>query len=124
LEASYSSAVNRSSNLTGTPTRKNARIFALCVLGMVLGMVALAVAAKTLHYSARTAQTRYFSSSVKMANYGHREVRSTRQVAVPIPPVRIEEPEQAFLVYIAPSSPAGTPSKSGPQQLRSPPIVS
>jgi len=111
-------------NPTAPKPRKNARMFALSVLALALGMVALAVAAKTLHYSARTAQTRYFSSSVKMANYGHRQTPSVRPVAVPAPIIRLEEPEQTFSDYEAPSFPAATPDDLGPTQLRAPPAIS
>jgi hypothetical protein len=103
-------------------THKKARAFALPILAVVLGMVALAVAAKTLHYSARSTQTRFFSASVKMANYGHRQTPSIRHVSVPAPLVRVEEHEQIFAQYSAPISPAGSPSKSG-LQLRSPPLI-
>lgn len=116
--------MNRNSNPTTMRTHSHARIFALAVLALVVGMVGLAVAAKTLHYSARTAQTRYFSSSVKMANYGHRQAPSVRYVAVPAPLVRLQEPEQFFFALISSRFPAGSPSKTGPLQLRSPPISS
>jgi hypothetical protein len=116
--------MNRTSKPAGTQSRKNARIFAVSVLALVLGMVALAVAAKTFHYSAHSTETRYFSSSVKMANYGHRQAPTIRHVAVPAPLVRIEEPEQIVVEFRAPQSLASAPGKSGPQQLRSPPVIS
>jgi hypothetical protein len=105
-------------------TRSNTRVFAVAVLALVLGMVALAVATKTLHYSGHTTETRYFSSSVKMANYGHRQAPTIRHVAVPAPLVRIEEPERIFVEFRAPRPPASSPGKSGPQHLRSPPVIS
>jgi hypothetical protein len=51
------------------------------ILPLVVGMVIVAVQAKTLHYSPKTAQARYFSASVKIANLAPQD-RQLQPVAV------------------------------------------
>lgn len=94
---------------------------AVSILGLVLGLVVLAIAAKSLHYSARSAETRYFSQSVKIAKYGSVHIQQAPQIAVAPPRIALESPQGARTEFVASNFPAVAPVKTGPKQLRSPP---
>lgn len=101
--------------------RKGARVLAVSILGLVLGLVVLAIAAKSLHYSARSTETRYFSQSVKIAKYGSVHIQQAPRVAVAAPRIDLESPQAARAEFVTPKFPAVAPVKTGPKQLRSPP---
>lgn len=103
--------------------RKRASGLAVSILALVLGLVVLAIAAKTLHYSPHTTEARYFSSSVKIAKFDPMIARTAADYAVPAPPIKIEQPQRAHAEFVPEISPAAVPSKTGPKQLRSPPYL-
>lgn len=119
----FPSTVNDVSHPESPKTRKRASSLSVSILLLVLGLVVLAVAAKTLHYAPHTTEARYFSSSVKIAKYGPTITRAATDYAVAAPPIKIEQPQRAHADSVSKISPAAVPSKTGPKQLRSPPYL-
>jgi hypothetical protein len=113
--------VNDVSQSARLKARNRASGFAISILTLVLGLVVLAVAAKTLHYSPHSTEARYFSSSVKIAKFDATIARTAADYTVPAPLIRMEQPQRAHLDFAPNFCPAAVPSKTGPKQLRSPP---
>ena len=71
-----------------TPTHNEARLtarkrsFRAAVTCLALSLAVLAIAAKTLHYSHQSAETRYFSSSVKIVKAGPKEFGASAPVLI------------------------------------------
>jgi hypothetical protein len=116
-------SVNQVSSNAPPQPRKRASALAISILALVLGLVVLAIAAKTLHYSPQNTESRYYSSSVKIAKFGPTISRAPAQSAVPAPLVQVEPPQRAHFDFVPEIFPAAVPSKTGPEQLRSPPFV-
>jgi hypothetical protein len=85
-----------------TPTHNEVRLtarkrsFRAAVACLALSLAVLAIAAKTLHYSHQSAETRYFSSSVKIVKAGPKEFGASAPVlvaAIPSPRVAIAPPQ-------------------------------
>jgi hypothetical protein len=85
-----------------TPTHNEMRLaarkrsFRAAVACLALSLAVLAIAAKTLHYSGHTAETRYFSSSVKIVKAGPKEFGAPAPVliaAISSPRVSIAPPQ-------------------------------
>jgi hypothetical protein len=94
------------------------------ILALVLGMVVLAIAAKTLHYSPATAQTRYFSSSVKIAKLRHAEQGRRARMIVAVAAHCLHAPSplgRQQPISVVPRANAG---RITARQPRAPPVLS
>jgi hypothetical protein len=77
------------------PTARK-RSFRAAVACLALSLAVLAIAAKTLHYSHQSAETRYFSSSVKIVKAGPKEFGASAPVLIAVissPRVSIAPPQ-------------------------------
>jgi len=91
------------------------------ILPLLVGMVIVAVQAKTLHYSAKDAEARYFSASVKIANLApHDSQPQSVAILVTLPKLARAEARGTARPEISPKS-VNLPIKTS--QPRSPPLV-
>lgn len=115
-----------------TPTHKEMclatrkRSFRAAVACLALSLAVLAIAAKTLHYSHQSAETRYFSSSVKIVKAGPKEFGASTPVliaAISSPPVSIAPPQISPAKIFRAEIPRERPAFLNLQFLRSPPSL-
>ena len=102
------------------------RSFRAAVACLALSLAVLAIAAKTLHYSHQSAETRYFSSSVKIVKAGPKEFGSSVPVliaAIFSPPVSVAPPQISRAKIFRAEVPRERAAFLNLQFLRSPPSV-
>lgn len=103
------------------------RSFRAAVACLALSLAVLAIAAKTLHYSHQSPETRYFSSSVKIVKAGPKEFGSTAPVSViAIQTPRViatAPPPDDFAQINQPEIPPARAPHSTRQLLRGPPSI-
>jgi hypothetical protein len=115
--------MEHSVNLTSSTERRKACARVLLVASLLVGMVIVAVQAKTLHYSPKNLQSQYFSASVKIANRVHHDSHQIHPVAVLATPLELPElGKSQFAFRVEREAGRVRPSIDIPQ-LRSPPIA-
>ena len=111
-------------NETRLTARK--RSFRAAVACLALSLAVLAVAAKTLHYSHQSAETRYFSSSVKIVKAGPKEFGAPAPVliaAISSPRVSVAPPQISSDKVFRAEVPRERAAFLNLQFLRSPPFL-
>jgi len=115
-----------------TPTDNGMRLaprkrsFRAAVACLALSLAVLAIAAKTLHYSSRTAETKYFSASVKIVKAGPKEFGSSAPLlcaAISAPRVSVAPPQISSVELFRLEVPRERAAFLDLQFLRSPPAL-
>jgi hypothetical protein len=115
--------MEHSVNLTSGTQRRKAFARVLLVASLLVGMVIVAVQAKTLHYSPKNLQSQYFSASVKIANRVHHDSHQIHPVAVLATPLELPKlGKSQFAFRVEREAGRVYPSIDIPQ-LRSPPVA-
>jgi hypothetical protein len=115
--------MEHSVNLTSGTQRRKAWARVLLVVLLLVGMVIVAVQAKTPHYSPKNLQSRYFTASVKIADRVYHHSQQMHRLAVFPTPLKLPElGKSQFAFSVEREAGRVRPSVDIPQ-LRSPPIA-
>ncbi len=96
----------------------------LAIFLLVLCVGVQAVRAKSSHYASRTAQSTYFSASVKIAKFIPLEVVALQVGVIPAAPFSLQEPQFQSFLPVVEYTPAETAPPASTLLLRSPPYKS
>jgi hypothetical protein len=110
-------------NLTSKPEGHKGRARVLLVASLLVGMVIVAVQAKTLHYSPKNLQSQYFSASVKIANRAHHDSQQIHRVAVLTTPLELPQLENTEFASRVEREAGRVHRTIEIPQLRSPPVA-
>jgi hypothetical protein len=92
---------------------------AIFLLALCVGFQA--VGAKSSHYSPSSAESRYFSASVKIAKFIPLEVVALQVGVIPVAPFSLQEPQFESVLPVLEYTPAETAPLASALLLRSPP---